>query len=31
MGHAADPAALLFYDDAEGEPVNTKSNAVYAR
>jgi endo-1,4-beta-xylanase len=28
--HAADPRALLFYNDAEGEAVNSKSNATYA-
>lgn len=28
--HQADPAALLFYNDAEAEPVNRKSNAIYA-
>ena len=28
--HAADPAALLFYNDAEGEAVNPKSDAIYA-
>ena len=28
--HAADPAALLFYNDAEGETLNAKSDAIYA-
>ena len=28
--HAADPDALLFYNDAEGEAVNHKSDAIYA-
>jgi endo-1,4-beta-xylanase len=28
--HEADPDALLFYNDAEGEAVNAKSDAVYA-
>jgi endo-1,4-beta-xylanase len=28
--HAADPAALLFYNDAEGESLNPKSDAIYA-
>jgi endo-1,4-beta-xylanase len=28
--HAADPGALLFYNDAEAEGVNTKSDAIYA-
>ena len=28
--HAADPHALLFYNDAEGEAVNSKSDAIYA-
>jgi endo-1,4-beta-xylanase len=28
--HAADPHALLFYNDAEGEVINSKSNAIYA-
>lgn len=28
--HAADPEALLFYNDAEAETVNTKSDAIYA-
>lgn len=28
--HAADPDALLFYNDAEGEMINAKSNAIYA-
>jgi len=27
--HTADPAALLFYNDAEGETVNVKSDAIY--
>jgi len=27
--HAADPEALLFYNDAEGETVNAKSDAIY--
>lgn len=27
--HEADPDALLFYNDAEGEAVNTKSSAIY--
>ena len=28
--HAADPDVLLFYNDAEGEAVNHKSDAIYA-
>lgn len=28
--HEADPQALLFYNDAEGEALNTKSDAIYA-
>ncbi len=28
--HAADPKALLFYNDAEAEGVNVKSDAIYA-
>jgi endo-1,4-beta-xylanase len=28
--HDADPAALLFYNEAEGEGVNGKSDAIYA-
>ncbi|HEY6767505.1 MAG TPA: endo-1,4-beta-xylanase [Candidatus Sulfotelmatobacter sp.] len=28
--HEADPHALLFYNDAEGEKVNRKSDAIYA-
>jgi len=28
--HAADPDALLFYNEAEGEEVNAKSDAIYA-
>ena len=28
--HAADPEALLFYSDAEGEGLNRKSDAIYA-
>lgn len=28
--HAADPDALLFYNDAEAEQVNRKSDAIYA-
>jgi endo-1,4-beta-xylanase len=28
--HAADPRALLFYNEAEGEGLNRKSDAVYA-
>jgi endo-1,4-beta-xylanase len=28
--HEADPDALLFYNDAEGEAVNAKSDAIYA-
>ncbi len=28
--HAADPAALLFYNEAEAEGMNRKSDAVYA-
>jgi endo-1,4-beta-xylanase len=28
--HAADPQALLFYNEAEGEGLNRKSDAVYA-
>jgi endo-1,4-beta-xylanase len=28
--HAADPDALLFYNDAEAETVNPKSDAIYA-
>jgi endo-1,4-beta-xylanase len=28
--HAADPQALLFYNDAEGEALNRKSDAIYA-
>jgi endo-1,4-beta-xylanase len=27
--HAADPQALLFYNDYGAEPVNTKSDAIY--
>lgn len=28
--HAADPNALLFYNEAEGEAMNVKSDAIYA-
>ena len=28
--HEADPQALLFYNEAEGEAVNAKSDAIYA-
>lgn len=28
--HTADPHALLFYNDAEGEAINSKSDAIYA-
>lgn len=28
--HDADPEALLFYNDAEGEALNAKSDAIYA-
>ena len=28
--HAADPDALLFYNDVEAEVMNTKSDAIYA-
>jgi endo-1,4-beta-xylanase len=28
--HAADPDALLFYNDAEAEEINRKSNAIYS-
>lgn len=28
--HAADPQALLFYNDAEAEEINPHSNAIYA-
>jgi endo-1,4-beta-xylanase len=28
--HKADPNALLFYNDAEGEGINRKSDAIYA-
>ena len=28
--HEADPNALLFYNDAEGEGLNAKSDAIYA-
>jgi endo-1,4-beta-xylanase len=28
--HEADPQALLFYNEAEAEPVNPKSDAIYA-
>jgi endo-1,4-beta-xylanase len=28
--HAADPGALLFYNDVEAEAVNSKSDAIYA-
>jgi endo-1,4-beta-xylanase len=28
--HAADPHALLFYNEAEGEGLNRKSDAIYA-
>jgi endo-1,4-beta-xylanase len=28
--HAADPEALLFYNDAEAEAINPKSDAIYA-
>jgi endo-1,4-beta-xylanase len=28
--HKADPAALLFYNEAEGEGMNRKSDAIYA-
>jgi endo-1,4-beta-xylanase len=28
--HAADPAALLFYNDGDAEAINEKSDAVYA-
>src|SRR5262249_40944013 len=27
--HAADPAALLFYNDYSAEQINTKSDAIY--
>jgi endo-1,4-beta-xylanase len=29
--HQADPHALLFYNEAEGEGMNRKSDAIYAR
>jgi endo-1,4-beta-xylanase len=28
--HEADPQALLFYNDAETEPINAKSDAIFA-
>jgi len=28
--HAADPDAILFYNDVEAEPMNAKSDAIYA-
>jgi endo-1,4-beta-xylanase len=28
--HEADPQALLFYNDAEAEPINPKSDSIYA-
>jgi endo-1,4-beta-xylanase len=28
--HEADPAALLFYNDAEADEINPKSDAIYA-
>ena len=28
--HKADPKALLFYNEAEGEAMNRKSDAIYA-
>jgi endo-1,4-beta-xylanase len=28
--HTADPEALLFYNDAEGDTINRKSDAIYA-
>jgi len=28
--HEADPQALLFYNEAEGEAINSKSDAIYA-
>jgi endo-1,4-beta-xylanase len=28
--HEADPQALLFYNDAEAEPINAKSDAIFA-
>jgi GH35 family endo-1,4-beta-xylanase len=28
--HKADPQALLFYNEAEGEGINRKSDAIYA-
>ena len=28
--HEADPQALLFYNEAEAEPLNRKSDAIYA-
>ncbi len=28
--HEADPQALLFYNEAEAEPINAKSDAIYA-
>ena len=28
--HAADPRALLFYNDSEAETINAKSDAIYA-
>lgn len=28
--HAADPGALLFYNDSEAETINAKSDAIYA-
>jgi endo-1,4-beta-xylanase len=28
--HEADPQALLFYNEAEAEPINLKSDAIYA-
>ena len=28
--HAADPKALLFYNEAEGEGINRKSDAIYS-
>ncbi|HET7206626.1 MAG TPA: endo-1,4-beta-xylanase [Terriglobales bacterium] len=30
LAHTADPDALLFYNDAEGETMNPKSDAIYA-
>jgi endo-1,4-beta-xylanase len=29
FAHEADPDALLFYNDADGEIINSKSNAIY--